>query len=106
MSATPVHSVPLTWPWVCCTSLPVGSPPFPTRVARTFQKMDAVDGREAHEIVYRELERPLDQAVDEQRVFGRVDGRHAAVVHFVVQGGRGNDPACIMQRGHADGHGR
>jgi hypothetical protein len=29
--------------------------------------------------------------VDEQRMFGRVDSRHAGMVHFVVQGGGGDD---------------
>jgi hypothetical protein len=68
--------------------------------------MDAVDCREAHEILDRELQRSLDQAVDEECVSGRVDGRDASVVDFVVQGRGGNDAARIMERGHTHGHGR
>jgi hypothetical protein len=44
--------------------------------------MDAVDGWEAHQIVDREHERPLDEAVDEQCMLGGVDGGHAAMMHF------------------------
>ena len=48
--------------------------------------MDDRDGREALEVVHGEQRGPLDQAMDEQAVRARVDGRDAPEVDLVEEG--------------------
>ena len=70
-SSTPVHSLvlvrPASWPGV------VSAPAVRSEVARALEEVDARDGRKALEIGEREQHRPLDHAVDQQRVVLRID---------------------------------
>src|SRR5215813_8218091 len=55
--------------------------------AGTFQEIRARDRRESLEIGQRILDRPIDHAVNNEAVSGRIDIRDAGVMPFVVQAG-------------------
>ena len=67
-------------------------------VARAFDEVRARDRRKALEIGERELDRPIDETVDEQRVLRRIDRRHAGVNAREVQIGRRDRAGEILQR--------
>ena len=67
-------------------------------VAGAFEEVDAADGGEALEIGEREHHRPLDHAVDQQRVGLRIDLGHAAVVPLEMQIGRRDRAVEILVR--------
>ena len=85
-TGTPVHSAQLVKPWDPCTvgpsTLPVHSVNELPEHSRKW--MRETDG-EALQVVHGEERRPLDQAVDQQPVLARVDGRDAAVVDLVEE---------------------
>ena len=64
--------------------------------------MDAADGGEALEVREREHHRPLDHAVDQQRVGLRIDLGNTAVMPLEVQVGR-RDRAVEILMGRARG---
>ena len=55
--------------------------------AGTFQEIGARDGRAPFEIGQRVLDRPVDHAVDNEAVSGRIDIRDAGVMPFAVHAG-------------------
>src|SRR6516164_6497239 len=55
--------------------------------AGTFQEIGARDGRALFEIGQRVLDRPVDHAVDNEAVSGRIDIRDAGVMPFAVHAG-------------------
>ena len=63
------------------------------------EEVDLRHGREAPDLVHRERQRPLDHAVHQQPMLGRIDIRNAIdVIHQEVQAGRRDDSVQILQR--------
>ena len=86
-SGTPVHSALLVHPWESCTvGLIEASVHSEKELPAHSRKWIDRDGGEALQIVHREERRPLDQAMDQQPVLARVDGRDAPEVDLVEEG--------------------
>src|SRR5215471_14037599 len=74
--------------------------------AGTFQEIGARDGREPLEIGQRVLDRPVDHAVDNEAVSGRIDVWDAGVMPFVVQAGWRDSAVASLQGREGGGTGR
>ena len=70
-------------------------------VARAFHRANHRLAGEAAQIVEREDQRPIDHAVNQQRVLLRIDRRHAAVMALEVEIGRRDDAVEILERRQA-----
>ena len=70
-------------------------------VARAFHRANHRAAREAVQVVEGEDQRPIDHAVDQQRVLLRIDRGHAAVMALEVQIGRRDDAVEILERRQA-----
>jgi hypothetical protein len=97
LSGTPVHSEQLSRPWLFSTVVPGDAAEFAAAVARALDEVGAGDGGQALEVIERELHGLRDEAVDEQRMLGRVDLRDTRVVPFKVQGRGGDDAVQLLQ---------
>src|SRR4051812_24501503 len=76
--------------------------PFHPGICRTFEKMDAVDARQALEICEREDQRLFDQSVNDQPVVLRIDLGDAAMMALEAEAVRRDEAIELMQRREAD----
>ena len=76
--------------------------PFHAAVGWAFDEMDARHRREADDVVHRQHQRPLDQAMDQEPVLARVDVDAAGVEALEEQPVRGDDAVQGLQRRKAD----
>ena len=105
-SGTPVHSLvlvrPASWPGV---RLRTGGA---RQVAGALEEVDARHRREALQVVEGEHHRPLDHAVNQQRVAARIDVGDAAVMPLEVEVGGRDDAHQVLvrsaRRGGASSH--
>ena len=65
--------------------------PLHAAVGRAFDEMDARHRRKAHDVVHRQQQRTLDQAVDHQPVLVRIDVRPPGVIALEEQAVRRDD---------------
>jgi hypothetical protein len=68
------------------------------RIARAFDEVNARNGREAPQLVHRELERPLDQPVEKELMLSGIDSGHAGVMALEMQRRRRDDAVQIPER--------
>ena len=76
--------------------------PLHAGVRGAFAEIGAVDARHALDVVEREDQRLVDEAVDHQPVVGRIDLGDAGVVALEAQSVRRDDAVDLVQRREAD----
>ena len=72
--------------------------PFAAAVAGAFEEVDARDRRQPLQLLHGEDQRPIDHAVNGQRVPGRIDLGDTAMMPLEVQRGRRDDAVGLVQR--------
>ena len=82
-------------------AIELGAAPFHAGIGRAFEKIDPVDARQPLEVVQREDQRLVDEAVHHQPVVARVDLRDAAMMALEAEPVRRDDAVELMQRREA-----
>ena len=77
--------------------------PLHAAIGAAFDEMDARDLRKAHDVLHRQQQRPLDEAVDHQAMFCRIDIRASGMMALEEQAVRRDDAVQVLQRREADG---
>jgi hypothetical protein len=77
--------------------------PLHAAIGRAFDEVDARHGREAQDVLHRENQWPLDQAMDHQSVLVRIDVGPAGMIALEKQPVRRDDAVQVLQRREADG---
>jgi hypothetical protein len=77
--------------------------PLHAGIRRAFEEVDPVHARHALDVLHREHQWLIDQAIDHQTVACRIDFRDAAVVALEAEPGRRDDSVQLMERREIDG---
>ena len=77
--------------------------PLHAGICRAFQKINLVHARHAPDIIHREHQWLLDEAVDHQSVTGRINLRDSGVMPLEAKARRRDDAVECMQRRKIDG---
>ncbi len=80
----------------------LGAAPFHAGIGGAFQEMDAVDARQALDVLEREDQRLVDQAVQHQPVIVRIDLGDAAMMALEAQAVGRDDAVELVQRREGD----
>ena len=84
------------------TAVELRALPLHAGIGRAFEERDPVDAGEALDVLQRQHQRLLDEAVDHQPMLGRIDLGDAAMVALEAQAVRGDDSLQLVQRREAD----
>ena len=80
----------------------LGAAPLHAGIGGAFQEMDAIDARQALDVLERENQRLVDQTMQHQPVIVRIDFGDAAMVTFEAQTVRRDDAVEFVQRRERD----